>query len=54
MLRPIACLTPDNEISSSRVADFLDFSTTKWNKEKLRQHMLPMDVDQILQIPIYS
>jgi hypothetical protein len=35
-----------------QVSEFLDFSTARWNEEKLRHHMLPMNVDEILQIPI--
>ena len=33
MLRPLACLVND---PPSRVAEFIDMSTTTWNEEKLK------------------
>jgi hypothetical protein len=49
MLRPIACIADE---PPSRVADFIAAESATWNEEKLRQYMLPMDVETVLQIPL--
>jgi hypothetical protein len=36
------------------MSTFIDKPTTTWNEEKLRQYLLPMDVEIILQIPLSS
>jgi hypothetical protein len=49
MLRPLACLKDD---PPAWVIEFIDASTATWNEIKLREFMLPMDVEVILKIPI--
>jgi hypothetical protein len=48
MLWPLACLAGEPPL---KVADFIDATTATWDEEKLREWMLPMDVEIILQIP---
>jgi hypothetical protein len=48
-LRLLACLAAN---PPSHVSEFIDQSSATWMEEKLRQYMLPMDVELILQIPI--
>jgi hypothetical protein len=35
-----------------RVADFIDTTIVTWREEKLREFLLPIDVDIIVQIPV--
>jgi ABC-type glycerol-3-phosphate transport system substrate-binding protein len=49
MLRPLACLKSE---PPAKVADFIDATTASWKEDKLRQYMLPIDVETILQIPL--
>jgi hypothetical protein len=49
MLRPLACLQVD---PPTRVSDFIDTTTTKWNTELLSEWFLPMDVEVIRSIPL--
>jgi hypothetical protein len=49
MLRPLACLAAE---PPRRVADFIDTTIVTWREEKLREFLLPIDVDIIVQIPV--
>jgi hypothetical protein len=49
MLRPLACLAAD---LLARVSEFIDPDNGSWREEKLRQFLLPMDVEVIMVIPL--
>jgi hypothetical protein len=51
LLRPMACLKDD---PPTQVSAFIEPVMAVWWEEKLREYMLPMDVDLILQIPLSS
>jgi hypothetical protein len=54
MLRPFACINtvPAGTVLPRRVSDFINGTTVTWNEEKLRQFLLPMDVEVAMQIPL--
>jgi hypothetical protein len=49
MLRPIACIKSGAPL---RVSEFIELTMAAWKEDKLREFLLPMDVDLILQIPL--
>ena len=51
LLRPVSCLSDD---PPGRVADLIDQASLCWDVEKLKAVFLPMDVEVIQKIPIYT
>ncbi|XP_024310402.1 uncharacterized protein LOC112268687 [Brachypodium distachyon] len=49
LMRPIACPTDD---APCAVSDFIDSTSASWNRGKLEEFFLPMDVEIIQSIPI--
>jgi hypothetical protein len=47
-------MTPPGTVLPQRVSKFINGTTITWNEEKLRQFMLPMDVEIVPRIPLSS